>query len=459
MPDAGPFRPRAEHELELDGDLGRLRVRVEHGDGHVGGHGRPAVARDRGLEHRAPRVELRAAVQGERILLGRPDARAGQDVVEVVEEVLSPRIVERGFGVAGIAAPPGHRAERLGLEHAAERRGAAALDARERGVAAREDALEPAADERSVGACGRERLVEPLGGAVEKPNARLGGREPRDQGEVRARGAAAVVADAPEDRHVAAEPERHLGARLEALLQVVVLGVVEAHGDPEPENRRAAGALPPVEVGGQRELGLLRPHVNVHGISRGREDLRQAGAVSEGIEVVGDDGRDAERLPEEAPALGNLADDRLGARQVDVGLNVPAAGDVPASGADEPADLLEERRVELADPAIENRLVVVEDELGVRVEELDRGSEGGERLGAPFLPAPLPDGVEVGVCDQVNARPLHGSSPRGARGGGARRAERRPRSAAPAIVGAPSVGVKGDVRQVRTAAQVGIMRL
>ena len=60
-------------------------------------------------------------------------------------------------------------------------------------------------------------------------------------------------------------------------------------------------------------------------------------------------------------------------------------------------------------PLVEHSLVVIEDQAFVLFEHPDGGAEGRECFAAPFLPPPLPDGIEMGVTDQVNGRFVHAS--------------------------------------------------
>jgi hypothetical protein len=178
--------------------------------------------------------------------------------------------------------------------------------------------------------------------------------------------------------------------------------VVESDGDPVGRDRRAVDAAPAVEVGGKREFVGLGPHVDVHLVAGAAQDLGQPAAVAERVEIVGDAGSGAEPLAEIPPPLGDRPDERLGARQVDVGLDEPAARDGPAAGPDVAEDRVEQSRVELFNPLVENGLVVAEDEVPVLVEDVDGVAEGRHRLGRPFFPPPLPDRVQVGVADEVD---------------------------------------------------------
>ncbi len=133
-----------------------------------------------------------------------------------------------------------------------------ALEPRERRVAAGEDALELAAED------GRRRRGLADGGeeavrrAVEDADAALLLDEGVDRPEVGPRRPAAVVAEPPEDRDVAAELEGQGDAGPQPLLDVVALGVVEADGDAVGGDRRAVRPAPAVEVRGKGQLVGLR---------------------------------------------------------------------------------------------------------------------------------------------------------------------------------------------------------
>jgi hypothetical protein len=122
--------------------------------------------------------------------------------------------------------------------------------------------------------------------------------------------------------------------------------------------------------------------------------------VAERVEVHGDARQDAEHRGEVRAAGEDLPHERFAARQIAVGLEVPAAHDVPAPGAHELPDAVEQRRIVRLDPPVEHRLVVAEDEPVEFGAQIRRRPEGRERGGQSFFPRPQPHGVDVRVADQ-----------------------------------------------------------
>ncbi len=126
--------------------------------------------------------------------------------------------------------------------------------------------------------------------------------------------------------------------------------------------------------------------------------------MPEGVEVVGDGRAHTEFLGEVAPPFENHAHERFAAGQVDIGLQVPAPGDVPAAALDVRANALKQHRIVFFHPLVEHTLVVVEHEFGELVQQVGGGGEGRNRFPQPFLPAPQPDRIDMCVAKQVNNR-------------------------------------------------------
>ena len=88
-------------------------------------------------------------------------------------------------------------------------------------------------------------------------------------------------------------------------------------------------------------------------------------------------------------------------RQVHVGLEVVAADDVPAAGFHQGLHGGESGRIAPQDFLVDETLAADEGELGPLVHELDDGAHGGDGLGHALGAIPEPDGVEMGVADEV----------------------------------------------------------
>ena len=123
--------------------------------------------------------------------------------------------------------------------------------------------------------------------------------------------------------------------------------------------------------------------------------------MAEGVDVVADGGDDAEFVLEVALAEEGVADEGLAGGDVAVGLDPPAAGDLPAAFGDAVLDLLEHRGVVLLDPLVDGGGAGGEDELRRLGHPVQGGAEGGLGLLQTLWPLPEPDGIEVGVADHV----------------------------------------------------------
>jgi hypothetical protein len=218
---------------------------------------------------------------------------------------------------------------------------------------------------------------------------------------------AAVIPQPPEYGNITPKPEGHFRPLPEPQLDIIALRVVKPDGDTQRQDLRPIHTAPPVKVGRKGKLFLLRPHVDVHLITGESQDLRQPAAVSKGIEIVSDPRPDPKFFPEISSSLGDLADERFQPRQVEIGLEIPASADRPASFPDQAPDLDEKHRVVPLDPAVERRLVVVEDEFIVLPEQRRGVPESGQRLSGALLPTPLPDRIKVGIADEMKPRAGH----------------------------------------------------
>ena len=150
----------------------------------------------------------------------------------------------------------------------------------------------------------------------------------------RLRRTAAVIADAVEahrvpDRGVRAfDRDLHLPGQLGEVCDV-------AGSYPKGGDLPAFDAAPDEGVGRKRNLVLLRPTKHVAGITMLDEDIGKARGVAEAVDVVADRRRDPEPFAEIALPVRDLAVKPGFGRQVQVGLQELAAGDVPLPALDD----------------------------------------------------------------------------------------------------------------------------
>ena len=134
----------------------------------------------------------------------------------------------------------------------------------------------------------------------------------------------------------------------------------------------------------------------------GREDFGKARRVAERIRLpTGGDGL-AEARFEIALPVGILAHECLGTREVRIGLDVCAAHDIPATGFDHPFDAGKGRGVVFLDMLINRRLAPDEGHLGKLVHQVEHGADGVDAFVEALAAVPEPDGIEMGVTDEVD---------------------------------------------------------
>ena len=146
---------------------------------------------------------------------------------------------------------------------------------------------------------------------------------------------------------------------------------------------------------------LLGPHHHVRGLAGGPHEAGQRGGVAETVHVVGDFREDAEPVRQIALPEFDLALKADGIGEVAVRLNPPPADERPSAGLDVPLDAGEQHRIDLLDLLVAPGLAGGEDEIGPLVEQVAHGAARGEGFIQSGLPGPQPDGIEMGVGDDV----------------------------------------------------------
>ena len=332
--------------------------------------------------------------------VGGLDGRSAERVVELVEQDLLPGPNELGSRIAQRR----HRARddrpRLGGRERALRPAHPALHARMRGVTADGVVLEIAVHDGDRSVRFEHRVEESARRAVDEAWHRAGPVELADAVEIRTGRAAAMVSDAVE-RHHLGPPDGELGDRLvEVVAEVLVRGAVLVR-QTEGEDSRATRRFPPEHRCRKPELVRTGSHEDIAVHAAPAQDLGKHRVVPERIDVVADRRNPAELLEEVALGDQRLADKGFAARDVAIGLDPPAADELPAALGDAFPDLLEHPGIDLLDPFVVRRRVAGEDELRVLVHPVQGGPEGRADLLVALLPLPQPDRIDVRVADQV----------------------------------------------------------
>ncbi|MBA7681305.1 hypothetical protein ES703_89643 [subsurface metagenome] len=97
--------------------------------------------------------------------------------------------------------------------------------------------------------------------------------------------------------------------------------------------------------------------------------------MAEGVKVYRRRWFNAEMLFEVALAQQNLPDKRFTAGHIAVGLQIPAAHDVPFVGLDQFLNPLEQCWVVLLDPLVENDFIMIENKCGIVFAKFSRRSK------------------------------------------------------------------------------------
>ena len=149
-----------------------------------------------------------------------------------------------------------------------------------------------------------------------------------------------------------------------------------------------------------RATGCNFSHIYSLYVDDEHEITPKADAMAERVKIDGGGGENAEFIHEIALALQDLACNALAAGHIDVGLEVPAAHDMPFSCLDKNFDLLKKRGVVFLYVFVDRGLVVAEHVIELSC-EVDGGAKGGKHHARALLPIPLPDRVDVSVADQM----------------------------------------------------------
>ena len=360
---------------------------------------RPFLARQTADELVGVGVEcpLDALVGLDRLAVDARDRRAGEDVVELVQQHVAPVLLEHGPAVVAHEHREGLDLVQLALDEAV-----VALDLPLRRVRALVG-LEVELADVGVGDLALLERPEEVAcrGVLHPRKAAEVLLAPRDLVVDLVRTAAAVAGAVDEERRVQCD----LGVLLQAGEQVVgrPATVVVAFGRHVHEHGGSVDPLP-VEAAVRevvdrvpRELDGLEP---VH--AGAPEDLRQVAVVAEGVGqpaepqlVVGE----PELLLEEPAADERLPHERLPRRQVRVGLHPERALQLHAAVGDGTPHPLEEGRMPLLHPRHLLRLGGAVDVVVAPVDRVEGADVGARGLAAGLAERPQPGHVEVAVPD------------------------------------------------------------
>ena len=391
-----------QHEFALDFTLELIRKGIVDEDGIFARRGLLLIRRQRekrpGAQPREDFLAVAEVLDG--VFLHRLDTAARQRVMEFAHAQIQRRLPHV---LGGILQPAGHHCvaeHALGHAQQALQLPVQLLDARLRGVAAHGEGIQGRRDLREALPLLREGREEFLGRRMAQSTLGQARLQRVQIGDVLAARAAAMVAHAPGN-----QAESRVGMRVQPCLRLfrrAAQGRIVARVDAMSHDLAAVEAHPEEVAPRQRHFSSVGSHEQIGIKARLLQQLHQSAAVAEGIEVHRRGVGHAEFFLKIRPAQLHLPDDGLARGHVAVGLKIPSAHDAPLPGAHQPANAGEQLRLVFLNPAIEQRLVVAEHEVVEFLAEVRRGAERGNRRRRALLPLPLPDGIDMGVADQMN---------------------------------------------------------
>ena len=405
-------RPRPTGEGRTTHSLPPVRRGHEPGGREVAGEGLPRLALDRAGD-RAGLLEERRGV-----LAGLADPRAGEDVVELVEEDIDPRLAQERIDLS-----PRDRSQRLGLDTVVLPKAISLLDQGLGGVAAGELVVELVIQHRQVRKIGgRDFLVPRLGGAKNNRRVDRPGRGFEEVVHLHTRRAAAVVAN-PVDiepvHQLCLAPELHGGQG--DILPDIDIGVVPSrllvHEDAAP-----IGAFPPEELGAWELAGhrMVKAPSQAAGVVELHATLRQDTGdrvgMAEGIGLPVErqvSRAKAKLLLRVAPGVEQVPGQRLPTGEVLIPLDPVRRRHLPAPFLHPLADLGKERGMVLLHQGIDRRLTLGVGQGRVLLHELEHGSKGIVGRGDRLLPRPHPVHVDMPMAHTVDGVALGRGAKRG----------------------------------------------
>jgi hypothetical protein len=348
-----------------------------------------------------PGTDLQAVVeQADRSLFSRPDGGAGEDVMKLGKGQVPERFGEVAVGVFHQTLKGGDRSHFFRGEEFVLEPPMALFHADHGRIASDGPGIETMGDAGQGVPPSSELLEIRLGGGVEDFELPGRGYQLVQVVEILLRRAAAVIAYPPEqEAHLAVGAGSHpvfdLSPRLPPLRVVMGLG-------PSGQDLGAVIANPDEFIVRQGQKVRVRAAEEVGLIAALGQDLDESSGVSKRVEVGGGLDVDPEFFPEISFSEKDLPDQGLSAGHVAVRLEEPPSQDVPATRLDQPLDPFKEGGLVVLDPLVKEGFVVTEDEILPPLAEIGGRPEGGQGFARAFRPFPKPDGVQMGVADEMD---------------------------------------------------------
>src|SRR5260370_21303227 len=123
--------------------------------------------------------------------------------------------------------------------------------------------------------------------------------------------------------------------------------------------------------------------------------------MTECIDIISNSRTNSKTLQKVALPMEELALPSDGCWQVGIGLNHLTTSDMPLTPIDQTTNPRKKLRIQAFDQAIEPRLSPCIEKLWVLITAVSSGTKGSQRFIGALLPAPEPDGIEMGITNHV----------------------------------------------------------
>ena len=152
---------------------------------------------------------------------------------------------------------------------------------------------------------------------------------------------------------------------------------------------------------GKRHFAVIRAHEHIAVLAAFFDDLHQTHRVPEGVKIHRGFGKDAKLFQEIAPPLQDLTHKALARGHVAIGLQIPAAHDMPFSALYQLTDPCKKRRSVFLHVLVNGHLIVAKNIVKF-LGQLHRRLKGRKRGTHALGPIPLPNGVNMCIADQMD---------------------------------------------------------
>ena len=216
-------------------------------------------------------------------------------------------------------------------------------------------------------------------------------------------GTAAMVADAVEEGQFFNVGLGGFVQEVQSLLELFRVAEIEAVGiqNPVGGDGGAVGSNPVKELVGHFLFMLAGAQEDIAVHAARFQNLGHVAVMTEAVHVVANLGGDTQSFLEVSLGVQGLTGISFAGGQVAVGLYMPAAHHGKPAFLNPLLQFFKHFRGEFLNPLIDGSGGTDKPEFGEFLHPVQSGTDGGLSLGAAFLPAPLPDRVQMGIANQI----------------------------------------------------------